>query len=208
MINILIHGMGQNGSSWDKVKTILNEDNIDVKTPNVFEIAKNYQLNYDNLYRAFADYCNGFKEKLNLVGLSLGGILAIDYAVEYPQKVNSIILSGTPYELPKKLLRFQNFVFKFIPKKNFKNIGISKKNFIELSNSLAELNIKFKISKIQCNTLIICGERDNANIESVKQLHSNIKNSKIKIIKGAGHEINIDTPEEFANTIKEFYYNK
>ncbi len=208
MINILIHGMGQNGSSWDKVKTILNEDNIDVKTPNVFEIAKNYQLNYDNLYRAFADYCNGFKEKLNLVGLSLGGILAIDYAVEYPQKVNSIILSGTPYELPKKLLRFQNFVFKFIPKKNFENIGISKKNFIELSNSLAELNIKFKISKIQCNTLIICGERDNANIESVKQLHSNIKNSKIKIIKGAGHEINIDTPEEFANTIKEFYYNK
>ena len=208
MINILIHGMGQNGSSWDKVKTILNEDNIDVKTPNVFEIAKNYQLNYDNLYRAFADYCNGFKEKLNLVGLSLGGILAIDYAVEYPQKVNSIILSGTPYELPKKLLRFQNFVFKFIPKKNFENIGISKKNFIELSNSLAELNIKFKISKIQCNTLIICGERDNANIESVKQLHSNIKNSKIKIIKGAGHEINIDTPEEIANTIKQFYYNK
>ena len=208
MINILIHGMGQNGSSWDKVKTILNEDNIDVKTPNVFEIAKNYQLNYDNLYRAFADYCNGFKEKLNLVGLSLGGILAIDYAVEYPQKVNSIILSGTPYELPKKLLRFQNFVFKFKPKKNFENIGISKKNFIELSNSLAELNIKFKVSKIQCNTLIICGERDNANIESVKQLHSNIKNSKIKIIKGAGHEINIDTPEEFANTIKEFYYNK
>ena len=208
MINILIHGMGQNESSWDKVKTILNEDNIDVKTPNVFEIAKNYQLNYDNLYRAFADYCNGFKEKLNLVGLSLGGILAIDYAVEYPQKVNSIILSGTPYELPKKLLRFQNFVFKLIPKKNFENIGISKKNFIELSNSLAELNIKFKVSKIQCNTLIICGEKDTLNMESARQLNSNIKNSKIKVIQGAGHEINIDTPEEFANTIKEFYYNK
>lgn len=86
MINILIHGMGQNGSSWDKVKAILNEDNIDVKTPNVFDIAKNYQLNYDNLYRAFADYCNGFKEKLNLVGLSLGGILAIDYASRIPSK--------------------------------------------------------------------------------------------------------------------------
>lgn len=108
----------------------------------------------------------------------------------------------------KKLLRFQNFVFKFIPKKNFENIGISKKNFIELSNSLAELNIKFKVSKIQCNTLIICGEKDTLNMESARQLNSNIKNSKIKVIQGAGHEINIDTPEEFANTIKEFYYNK
>ena len=104
--------------------------------------------------------------------------------------------------------KFQNFVFKFMPKKNFENIGISKNNFIELSNSLSELNIKSKVSKIQCNTLIICGEKDNVNIESAKQLSSNIKNSKIKIIKGAGHEINIDTPKEFANTIKEFYYNK
>ena len=205
MINILIHGMGQNESSWDKVKTILNEDNIDVKTPNVFEIAKNYQLNYDNLYRAFADYCNGFKEKLNLVGLSLGGILAIDYAVEYPQKVNSIILSGTPYELPKKLLRFQNFVFKFIPKKNFENIGISKKNFIELSNSLAELNIKFKVSKIQCNTLIICGEKDKANIKSAYYLSKNIKGSKLEIIKNTGHIVNEENPKELALLINNFW---
>ena len=208
MINILIHGMGQNESSWDKVKTILNEDSIDVKTPNLFDIAKNYQLNYENLYRVFADYCNGFKEKLNLVGLSLGGILAIDYAVEYPKKVNSIVLSGTPYELPKRLLKFQNFVFKLIPKKNFENIGISKNNFIELSNSLIELDVKSKVSKIQCNTLVVCGEKDNVNMESARQLNSNIKYSKIKIIKDAGHEINIDKPEEFANTIKEFYYNK
>ena len=205
MINILIHGMGQNESSWDKVKTILNEDNIDVQTPNVFEIAKNYQLNYDNLYRAFADYCNGFKEKINLVGLSLGGILAIEYAVEYPQKVNSIILSGTPYELPKKLLKFQNFVFKFMPKKNFENIGISKNNFIELSNSLSELNIKSKVSKIQCNTLIICGEKDNTNMKSAKQLNNVIKNSKFKVIENAGHEVNRDNPKELANVIYDFW---
>ena len=57
MINILIHGMGQNGSSWDKVKTILNENNIDVKTPDVFQIAKNYQLNYENLcFDTFSKY--------------------------------------------------------------------------------------------------------------------------------------------------------
>ena len=35
-------------------------------------------------------------EKINLVGLSLGGILTIDYVEEFPEKVNSIILIGTP----------------------------------------------------------------------------------------------------------------
>lgn len=93
------------------------------KTPNLFDIAKNYQLPYEKLYRAFADYCNGFK-----------------------------------------------------------NIGISKNDFIELSDLLSELNIKSKVSKIQCNTLILCGEKDNANTESARQLSSNIKNSKIQII--------------------------
>ena len=74
MINILVHGLGQTDKSWDKVKGILNQDNINVETPNLFEIAKNYQLTYENVFTVFVDYCNSFSDKLNLVGLSLGGI--------------------------------------------------------------------------------------------------------------------------------------
>ncbi len=205
MINILIHGLGQTNKSWDKVKEILNQDAINVETPNLFELAKNYQLEYENLYRVFADYCNSFKKKINLVGLSLGGILAIDYAIEYPEKINSIIICGTPYEIPKKLFKLQNFIFKFMPKRTFENMGISKENFIRLTNSMAELNIKEKISKVKCSTLVICGENDNANLESAKQLNENIKNSKLTVIENAGHEINIDAPEKFAELIKEFF---
>ena len=130
MINILVHGLGQNESSWNKVKELLKENKIEVETPNLFNLAKNYQLNYENLYRIFVNYCNSFKEKLNIVGLSLGGILAIDYANEYPEKVNSIILSGTPYEIPKSIITIQNIIYKFMPKKVFKQIGCSKKDLI------------------------------------------------------------------------------
>ena len=148
MINILVHGLGQTDKSWDKVKGILNQDNINIETPNLFEIAKNYQLTYENVFTVFVDYCNSFSDKLNLVGLSLGGILAIDYAILHPEKVNSITLCGVPYEMPKKLLKIQNFIFKFMPKRTFDNIGISKENFMQLTNSMAELNIKEKLSKM------------------------------------------------------------
>ena len=37
-----------------------------------------------------------------------------------------------------------------------------------------------------------------------EQLNKDIKNSIFKIIPNAGHEINIDAPEEFANIIKLF----
>ena len=208
MINILVHGLGQTDKSWDKVKGILNQDNINIETPNLFEIAKNYQLTYENVFTVFVDYCNSFSDKLNLVGLSLGGILAIDYAILHPEKVNSITLCGVPYEMPKKLLKIQNFIFKLMPKRTFENMGVSKENFIQLTNSMAELNIKEKISKLKCHTLVICGEKDSANIESANKLNENIKNSELKIIKNAEHEVNIDAPEKFAEIIKGFLVSK
>lgn len=207
MINILVHGLGQNESSWNKVKELLKENKIEVETPNLFNLAKNYQLNYENLYRIFVNYCNSFKEKLNIVGLSLGGILAIDYANEYPEKVNSIILSGTPYEIPKSIITIQNIIYKFMPKKVFEQIGCTKKDLITLMNSIKNLTIPQKAPNIKCHTLIMCGEKEknNINMKSAIKLNEVIKNSKFEIIKNAGHEVNIDNPKEFANTIYNFW---
>ena len=63
MVNILIHGLGQNETSWNEVKNQLNNSEINVETPNLFSIVKNYQVNYENMYKTFADYCNSFNEK-------------------------------------------------------------------------------------------------------------------------------------------------
>lgn len=208
MKNILVHGLGQNQTSWSKVKEELSTNNINTETPNLFDLVKNYEVNYENTYKTFTDYCNSFNEKINLCGLSLGGLLSIDYAVEYPDKINSLILIGTPYEIPKKLFKIQNFIFKVMPKKTFESMGISKKDFISLTNSMTELDIKSKVERIKCNTLILCGEKDNVNMESAKQLNNHIKDSKLNIIKNARHEVNIDTPIELSNIIINYLNNK
>lgn len=207
MVNILIHGLGQNETSWNEVKNQLNNSEINVETPNLFSIVKNYQVNYENMYKTFADYCNSFNEKINLVGLSLGGILAIDYIAEFPEKVNSIILIGTPYEIPKTIFTIQNIIYKFMPKRIFEKISCPKKDMIRLLKSMSELSIPDKAPNIKCNTLIICGEKekDNINMKSAKQLNKVIQNSKFKIIENAGHEVNIDNPKELANIINDFW---
>lgn len=94
MTNILVHGLGQNGKSWDEVKSQLRDNGINVETPNLFSLVKNHQINYENMFNSFADYCNSFNDKINIVGFSLGGVLAIDYVTESPEKVNLIILIG------------------------------------------------------------------------------------------------------------------
>ena len=205
MVNILVHGLGQTEKSWDKIIEELDKSNIKAKNPNLFELAKNYEINYENIYRTFCDYCNSFKEKLNLCGLSLGGILSIDYAIEYPDKVNSIILIGTTYKIPKKMFKLQNFIFRFMPKSTFENMGIKKNDFINLTNSMADLDIKSKVDNIKCKALILCGEKDNVNMESAKQLNRNIKASKLEIIKNAGHEVNTENPKELARVISKYW---
>ena len=208
MVNILVHGLGQTEKSWDKIIEELDKSNIKAKNPNLFELAKNYEINYENIYRTFCDYCNSFKEKLNLCGLSLGGILSIDYAIEYPDKVNSIILIGTTYKIPKKMFKLQNFIFRFMPKSTFENMGIKKNDFINLTNSMADLDIKSKVDNIKCKVLILCGEKDNVNMESAKQLNRNIKASKLEIIKNAGHEVNTENPKELARVISKYWKYK
>lgn len=207
MINILVHGLGQDEKSWNEVKKQLKNNKINVETPNLFFIVKNYQVNYENMYKTFADYCNSFNEKINLVGLSLGGVLAIDYITEFPEKINSIILIGTPYEIPKTIFTVQNIIYKFMPKRIFEKIGCPKKDMISLLNSMKKLFIPEKAPNIKSNTLIICGEKEknNINMKSAKKLNEVIQNSKFKIIENAGHEVNIDNPKELANIIYEFW---
>ena len=79
MKNILIHGLGQNHKSWNETIKFLEIDNIDVLCPALFKMSSGNSNDYQNIFSSFSDFCNNQEGKLNLCGLSLGGILALDY---------------------------------------------------------------------------------------------------------------------------------
>lgn len=69
---------------------------------------------------------------------------------------------------------------------------------------MKNIEILSKAQNIRCNTLVLCGEKDEANMKSAKILKDNIKKSKFKFIKNAGHEVNKEEPEELTNSIRKF----
>ena len=85
MKNILIHGLGQNHKSWNETIKFLEIDNIDVLCPALFKMSSGNSNDYQNIFSSFSDFCNNQEGKLNLCGLSLGGILALDYVKKYPE---------------------------------------------------------------------------------------------------------------------------
>ena len=204
MKKILIHGSGHKADSWNKVITYMNND-IDLLCPNLSEILNGKEASYDNLYASFSEYCNKTEEKIDLCGLSLGGILALNYAIDYPDKVEKLVLIGTTHKVPKVMFSIQNIIFKFLPKSMFDTMAFNKKDTFILGNTMKNLDFSDRVQNIKCPTLVICGEKDNANIKSAHYLAENIENAKLEIMKNTGHIINEESPKELSKLLIKFW---
>ncbi|MEG0522129.1 MAG: alpha/beta hydrolase [Clostridia bacterium] len=204
MKKILIHGSGHKATSWDETITYM-KDNKDILCPNLSSILNGKEASYSNLYSSFIEYCNNINGQINLCGISLGGILALNFALDFPNKVASLVLIGTPHKVPKVMFSIQNIIFEFIPKSVFENMAFNKKETFILGNSMKKLDFSNKIQNIKCRTLIICGKKDSANIKSAYYLSKNIKNAKLEILENTGHIINEEKPKMLAQILDKYY---
>ncbi|HJA39976.1 MAG TPA: alpha/beta hydrolase [Firmicutes bacterium] len=201
---ILLHGLGQASSSWkDTVEAM--DSQFDILCPDLSQWLCNKKACYANLYQAFKAYCEPFREPLNLCGLSLGGILALQYGIEHPKKVNSLVLIGTQYTMPKRLLQVQNVIFRILPNSSFQKMGFGKMDFINLSKSMMDLDFQDDLRKIRCRVLVICGDKDKANKSASLRLKKQIPHAEISIIAHAGHEVNLDNPAELGKELNAFF---
>lgn len=204
MTKVFIHGSGHKGSSWNEVvKNMHNSE--DILYPDLSTILNGKEASYSHLYSSFVEYCNGIEGKIDLCGLSLGGILALNYAIEYPGKVKSLVLIGTPHKVPKLMFSIQNLIFRLLPKSTFKGMAFNKKDTFILGNTMQELDFSNNVQVINCPTLIICGEKDKANMKSAHFLSENIKGSELRIIKETGHVVNEENPKELARILDDYY---
>lgn len=204
---ILLHGLGQTGSSWEKTINAMEEEGEvrDISCPNLKHWLQDRKACYGSLYRGLEDYCGQFDEPICLGGLSLGGILAMQYGIEHPEKVKSLVLIGAQYTMPKMLLKLQNLFFHLMPEKTFQKIGFAKTDFIGLCWSMAQLEFTDDLKKIRCKVLAVCGEQDRANKDATLQLAERIQNAEVCIIEGAGHEVNTDNPKKLGEVLGRFW---
>ncbi|KRN88802.1 alpha/beta fold hydrolase [Ligilactobacillus ceti] len=202
MATILLHGLGQTAASWKQTLQHITQE--DVVCLELKDLIQDQTLNYQNLYQSFEDYCQTYDEPLNLCGLSLGGILALNYALNHPTKTQSLILIGIQYKTPQKLIKLQNKIMKFLPERVFGSASFSKKEFLSLSQSMLEIDFTQDLTTITCPTLVICGEKDHWNKKAAITLNDQLVHAKLNIMPNAGHEINRDNPSELGQVMQEF----
>lgn len=202
---LYLHGLGQKPNSWDRTikETKVSDSSISLSFA---EMLKGKKATYGELYAAFSEECDKEVEEIVLCGLSLGAVLALHYAIDHPDKVKALVLIAAQYKMPKKILKFQNMLFRLMPNSMFKQMGFSKADVISLCGTMAELNFGDSLHNVSCPVLIVCGEKDNANKKASKELDRYLSKSSFCELK-AGHEVNIESPEELAIVLQRFYDN-
>ena len=201
---IIVHGSGHKATSWEKTISYMT-NNEDIVCPNLSSILEGKEASYENLYSSFVKYCNEFDGQIHLCGLSLGGILALNFALDFPQKVKTLVLIGTPYKVPKVAFSFQNIIFRFLPKSIFETMAFDKKNTFALGDTMKNLDFSDRVKNIKCPTLILCGKKDSANMKSADYLSQSIRSAELKIIENTGHVVNEENPKALADILNEYY---
>lgn len=192
---IILHGLGQTAKDWDEV--ITRTALTDVDCPDLFGLLQGkptYPQLQAGLEKRYANMTGPFR----ICGLSLGAILALEFAIRHRDKVESLILIGVQYRSLALLLSVQNLIFRCMPQRLFLDIGITKEDMICLTNSMRGLDFTNKLSEVDCPVTILCGEKDRANLKAAKKLVGLLPQAELQIVKGAGHEVNKDAPEAVA----------
>ena len=199
---LFLHGLGQGPDSWRAVAERLT--GVDAVIPDLGAMLAG-RADYLALRGALFAVCDAEKAPLHLCGLSLGGVLALAYAAHRPERVASLVLIGTPYTMPKRLLKLQDLLFAITPRTAFESLGLTKRQMRGLSLSMATLEIPALLPRVRCRTLVLCGEKDRGNRKAARQLQEGLSNAAMQTIDGAGHEANREAPEALSAALAAFY---
>lgn len=168
--------------------------------------------------------------KFHLVGLSLGGEVAIDYTLTYPDSVLSLTLADTSlggyastvdwrvYAKDQGLEQAkQNWLSHVVFAPSNRNPMVAKqlKAMVDDYSGWHWLNddprIKLdppalkRLEEIKVPTQIILGELDLPYYHEIARIITdNATNSKLHIIKDSGHMTNLEKPEEFNRLLNTF----
>ena len=220
---VFLHGLSDNLLYWEFLASSLKDDYQVIRLD--FRGHGESELDDDEItIGQFAnDLTNLLEEldvdKINLIGFSLGGAVALDFAVKYPEKVSSLVLMSSFFKInegSEKILiqlkdalesSFEDFYDLILPKvlcpdvidenKNelvaLKEIASKTANtqaYIKAIDACLDFDVEDRLCEIDIPTLILAGKYDGMfELDTQIQLQSKIKDSKLIVFDNVKHNL-------------------
>jgi len=144
-------------------------------------------------------------ERAHVCGLSLGGMTATQFALDFPERVASLVLSGSQARPHPALMWTLRTGVRLLPESTARGMGMTKAMWFGALQVITEVNFREGLASIQAPTLVLCGSRDVVNLPAARELAATIPHAELRIVPRVGHPWNREQPELFSETIANFY---
>lgn len=214
---VLIHGLSGSCRWWER---------------NVADLARQFRVYVIDLIgfgesvaphpfvlKETAPYLAAWMDRLdipraNVVGHSMGGVIAADFAADYASRIDRLVLvDAAVYVAEQNYLRhalgvINEFVVQrphFLPVLVNDAYRAGPMTLAKAAIELLTTNIEAKLRQIQSPTLVVWGERDAITpLDAGRRMCRYLSNGRMVAIKGAGHNPMWEVPQTFNRIITEF----
>jgi 3-oxoadipate enol-lactonase len=170
-------------------------------------------------------------ERAHLVGLSLGGMVAQQFALDFPLATASLVLADTLCGTPAGFESVMRDAFRFIEENGMAAVAQTritnafsdavdptmrdylidrvaqndKAAYVRAARSAFGFSVCDRLAEITAPTLVVIGDQDRVTPPALSEdIAARIPGARLARIAGAGHISNIERPEEFNRVVLAF----
>ena len=178
----------------------------------------------DSARRVLALFADLPGKRANVIGLSLGGSVALEIARTAPDMVDHLIVSGTSAGLSGwlgKLTIASAGMYRFFSQKQLLSMAYKQFNIperyreglredlikgfdVDFTRHFTEAMMHLKLPE-QAKALVLVGEKETVVAKGdARRLATRIKGAQGRIVPGVGHVWNLEAPDLFSDTMRAF----
>lgn len=219
---LFIHGAGGSGENWIHQSAGIQGYNL--IAPDLPGHGLSAGPASDNIL-AYREFIRSFAQELKLgsfflAGHSMGGAIAMEFALEYPEASKGLIIVGSGARLrvnpaifealsrgarPDDIIRYSYYQSTFLEKAKLDMEKVPIEVYQADFKACDEFDNMNRVQNLLLPTLIICGLEDRMTPAKYSEYLSGvIQKSKIVIITDAGHMAMIEQPAQVNRAIGNF----
>lgn len=203
---LLLHGLGQTPQTWQDQVTALPEGwsaaapwlrGLKPTDDVPFSVADAGAWLGSELIR------NGARSA-HLCGHGLGATVALQFAVEQPEQVRRLVLVSGQVEPPRAVQWLQKRMLKRASAAKLAQHGLDRDRMLQAMKAMSGADVSRRLAEVAVPTLVVCGERDRANLPSSKLLAAQVPGAELVVVPGAGHQPHLEAAAAFNETVFAF----
>lgn len=232
---LFLHGLGGRRQNWDAQLAVFSKhfkavawDARGYGDSDDYEGSLQFSVFSEDVLRVL-DFLK--MEKASLVGLSMGGRIARNFALDHPERVDRLVLANTTPGFaaltPKEVQEFVERRRNADPLAQAKLLvspharegalddlvaslgAVHRESYFKTMEASVAQDQAAPIEKIRAPTLVVTSDGDRLYPPAIAQdMARRIPGARLATIEGAGHLSNMEQPDRFNQVVLEFLLHK